>query len=67
MRVDGVEIQFSGDQEDDGLDGGEANEAAGASFGCLKQAIEGFEEAVGLAGLRPSHDALHVAAHERGR
>lgn len=61
-----MEIEFSGNQEDDGLDGGEANEAAGASFSRLKQTIEGFEEAVGLAGLRPSDDALHVAAHGRG-
>src|SRR3989338_7199477 len=65
MRVNSVEVEFSGDQEDDCLDGGESNEAAGASFGGLKQAIEGFEETVGLAGLRPSYDALHVAAQQR--
>jgi len=46
MRVDGVEIELAGDQEDDRLDGRQSNEAAGASFGCLKQPIEGFEESV---------------------
>ncbi|AAW76311.1 Orf2/integrase/recombinase fusion protein [Xanthomonas oryzae pv. oryzae KACC 10331] len=28
------------------------------------QAIDGFKEAVGLTGLRPGDDAVHVAAHE---
>ena len=48
-----MEVEFSGDQEDDGLDGGEANVAAGVLFGSLKQPIEGFEEAVGLTGSAP--------------
>jgi hypothetical protein len=34
-----------------------------APLGGLEQAVEGFEEAVGLTGLRPCDDALEVAPH----
>lgn len=61
-----MEVEFAGDQEDDSLDGGESSEAASASLCGLEQAVNGFEKAVGLAGLRPGDDALQVAAHERG-
>src|SRR5262249_42942687 len=66
MRIEAAEVELAGDQEDDGLDRVEAREAAGAALGGLEQAIEGFEEAVGLAGLSPSDDALDVPAHHRG-
>jgi len=60
-----VKIEFASNQEDDGLDRGESNEAAGASFG-LKQSIDGFEKSVGQTGLRTGDDVLHAAAYERG-
>ncbi len=65
MRVDCIEIEFASDQEDGLLDGGQACEVAGAAFGGLEQAVDGFQEAVSLAGLYPGRDALQVAA--RGR
>ena len=64
--VDGVEVEFADDQGDDGLDGGQARETASAALGGLEQAVDGLQESVGLTGLRPSHDALQVAAHEGG-
>src|SRR5438132_13180993 len=64
MRIDSVKVELSGDQEDDGLDGGQARESASAALGGLEQAVEGFQESVGLAGLGPSHDALQVTTHE---
>jgi len=33
MRVDGLEVEFAGDQEDDRLDGGQPREAASAALG----------------------------------
>ena len=66
MRVDRCEVELAGDQEDDGPDGVEAGEAAGSTLGGLEQAIERFEEAIGLAGLRPGHDALELATHHGG-
>lgn len=66
MRVDGVEVELARDREDEGFEGGEPTEAAGASFSCLKQAIESSEEAGGLAAPGLSDDALRVSARERG-
>jgi len=34
MRVERGEVELAGDYEDDGLDGGQAREAAGAALGC---------------------------------
>ena len=66
MRVDGCEVQFAGDEEDDRPDGGHASEAARAALGGLEQAVDGLEESVGLTGLRPGHDAFQVISHEHG-
>jgi hypothetical protein len=66
VRVDRLEVQLARDQEDDGLDGGQTREAARAALGGLEQAVDGFEEAVGLTGLRPGNDAFQMAAHETG-
>jgi hypothetical protein len=60
MRVDRVEVELAGDQEDDCLDGGQAHEAASATLGGLEQAVDGFQEAVGLARLSPRDDAFEV-------
>ena len=45
-----MKVELAGDQEDDGLDGGQARESASAALGGLEQAVEGFQESVGLAG-----------------
>lgn len=67
MRADRNEVEPAGDQEDDGLDGVEAGDAACAALRGLKQAVEGFEQAVGLAGSRPGHDAFEVRTKLIGR
>jgi hypothetical protein len=56
MRVERGEVELAGDQEDDDPDGRQAREAASAPLGGLEQAIECFEEAVGLTGLGLRHD-----------
>ena len=61
-----MEVELAGDQEDHGLDRVDASEASGATLGGLEQAIESVEEAIGLAGVRPGHDALKVTSHEGG-
>ena len=61
-----MEVKLTGDQEDDCLDSGQTGESARTALGGLEQAVDGLQEAVGLAGLRPSHDALQVAAYESG-
>ena len=40
MRVDGLKIEFSSDQEGDRLDGCDAREAACFALGGLKQAVD---------------------------
>ena len=37
MRIDGVKVEFSSDQEDDRLDGFDARETARFTLGGLKQ------------------------------
>ena len=44
MRVDGLEVEVTGDQEDDGPDRGNAREAACTPLGGLEQAIDGLQE-----------------------
>ena len=66
MRVDGVEVEISSDQEDDSLDGGDLSETASATLGGLEQAVEGFQKSIGLARLRPCDDALQVRADHPG-
>lgn len=66
MDVDHAEVELAGDQEDRVTDGRQACEAAGAALGCLGQAVECFEKAVGLTGLRSGNDALEVPTHEHG-
>jgi hypothetical protein len=66
VRVDRCEVELARDEEDDGLDRGEALVAASAALGGLEQAVERFEESVGHARLCPSDDALEVSSHHRG-
>jgi hypothetical protein len=60
------EVEFSRDQEEDGAHGLESGVAAGLAFGGLEEAVEGFDEAVGLAGLRLGDDAVEVLADHPG-
>src|SRR5680860_1845248 len=64
MRINCVEVEFACDQEDDRLNSGQACEAAGAPLSGLEQAVDSFQEAIGLAGLRPGYDALQMSADE---
>ena len=66
MRVDGLEVQTSGDQKDDRPDRGNASEATCTPLGGLEQTVDGLQEAVGLARLRPCHDALQMRADHLG-
>ena len=62
MRIDFREVELAGDEKDDGANGREAAVAARLALGGLEQAVEGFEETVGLARLRPGDDALQMRA-----
>ena len=53
MLVEGREVELASDEEDDRANGLEATVAAGLALGGLEQPVEGFQEAVGLPGLRP--------------
>jgi hypothetical protein len=66
MGVDGLKVEFASDQEQNGLDGGEPDEASSASFGGLEQSVDSLQKAVGLTGLGPSDDAFEMAAYHRG-
>ena len=47
MGVDGVEVEFAGNQGDDGSDRGDARESLSPAFGCLEQAVDGFQKSIG--------------------
>ena len=51
MGVKLLEIQFASDQENDGAHGCKSGVAPRLTFGRLEQPVEGFEKAIGLAGL----------------
>src|ERR1700687_6125655 len=64
MRVKGREIEFAGDEEEDGAHGFEASVSACLALGGLKQTVDGVNEAVCLAGLGPGDDAIEVPANQ---
>src|ERR1700687_5025096 len=66
MGVDLGEVKLSGDKEENGSHGLEAGVSARLSLGGLEQPIDGFDEAVGLAGLGPGDNAGEVLADHRG-
>jgi hypothetical protein len=66
MRVDLGEVELAGDEKYDGANGREAAVAARLALGGLEQAVDGFEETVGLARLRPGDDALQMRADHFG-
>lgn len=66
MGVEGSEVEFAGDQEDDRADGRQSSIASGLALGRLEQSVERFEEAVGHARSCPGDDALEVGADHFG-
>jgi hypothetical protein len=64
VRVELGEVEFSGDQKNDGADGSKSLIAARFSLRGLEQAIDGFEETVGLARADPGEDAFEVVADQ---
>src|ERR1700679_1444239 len=66
MSIDLCEIEFAGDQEQDGTHSGEADIAASLPFCSLKQAVDGFDEAICLARLRPGDYAVEMVTNHAG-
>lgn len=62
----GREVEFSGDEEDDGTVGSEATVSASLTLGGLEQLVDGLQEAVGLARGDPGEDALEVVTDHGG-
>ena len=60
------EVQFSGDEEEDCFHGLEPSVTTRFSFCGLEQPVESFDEAAGLAGPRPSDDAVKMVADHSG-
>lgn len=60
------EVEFSGDEKKDGARGFEASVAPGFAFCGLEKAVEGFDEAIGLAGPCPGDDAVEVVSDHAG-
>lgn len=62
MRVKRTEVVFSGNQENDSPDSRQSAIAARLAPGGQKQAVQGFEEAVGHAAAGPGDDAPKVGS-----
>jgi hypothetical protein len=63
MRVEAGEIELTGDEKEDSEHRFQASVSVCLALGGLKRTVDGFDEAVGLAGLRPGDDAgesIHV-------
>ncbi len=60
MRVDPGEVELSRNEEEHGAHGREAGVAACLALGGLEETVQGFDEAIGLAGLGPGNDAVEV-------
>jgi hypothetical protein len=65
MWVEVSEIEFFGDKEDDGADGGEGSISTRFTLGCLEETVGGFGEAIGLSGARRD-DPLDVLPDHLG-
>jgi len=64
MRVEGGEVEFACDEKQDCPYGFEASVSARLALGGLKQSVDGFDEAVCLAVLSPSNNAVEVPANQ---
>ncbi len=66
MWVDLREVEFARDQEENRAHGRKARVAAGLAFGGLEEAVQRFDEAIGLSCLGPSDDAIEMRADHAG-
>src|ERR1700758_5382641 len=66
MGVDRGEVEPSSDEEDHGFHRLEASVSTRLALGGLKEAVDGFDEAIGLAGLGPGDDAVEMTADHDG-
>jgi hypothetical protein len=66
MGVDRGEVEPSSDEEDHGFHRLEASVSTRLALGGLKEAVNGFDEAIGLTGLGPSGDAIEMSADHDG-
>src|ERR1700757_3127352 len=64
MRVECREVEFASDKKQHRSHGCEARVATSLALGGLKQAVDGFDKAVGLSGLGPRNDAVKVSANQ---
>ncbi len=62
MWIEFREVESACEQEDHGTNRGEPAVATRLALGGLEQSVEGFEEAVGLARLRPGNDPFQMVA-----
>src|SRR6516225_7569831 len=60
MWIEGREVELACDQKQHGSHGFEARVSARLALGSLKQAVDGFNEAIGLARLSPRDDAVEM-------
>ncbi len=61
MRIEGREVELAGDKEQHGSHSSEADASARLALGSLKQAVDRFNEVIGLARLGPGDDAVEMA------
>ena len=61
-----MEVEFPADEEEGDSYGVESLVASGLSLGGLEEAVEGFEESVGLSGSRPGGDGVLVFSDSAG-
>ena len=66
MGVERGEVELAGDEEENGAHGSEPRIASGLALGGLEEPIQGLDEAVGLAGLGPTDDAIEMLADHPG-
>ena len=64
MRVERGEVKFSGNEKQDREHGLKACISKSLALCCLKQAIDGLDESVGLTGLGPGNDSIEMSASQ---
>ena len=65
MRVERGEVKFSGNEKQDRAHGFKACISTSLALCCLKQAVDGLDETVGLTGLGPGNDSIEMSACPR--
>ena len=66
MRIDALEVEFSGYQKDNRAQGRGSAITARLSLGSLKQSVQGFDETVGLARSGPGDNTFHMITDHPG-